>query len=272
MGKSKTKSTTAPSYAWTYAPQASALQGLYSQSQNALSGATQQANYMQNLGNQAVGSQLDPNVSGQAFNTLSTVAQNAAYNPANTQLASMGTMGGYNPAAGQLNRFQQGQVDPALGAYQRQVQQNFQNNIMPGINMQSAAAGQLGSSRGQIAGQQVGLQANQQVADMAAKLYGENANRALQAAQTSGQLYNQSMANAIQAAQSRGGLYNQGQQAALQAAQIGLGSQTAALGQLPQLAGISQQPYINQAQILGTSPLALSVGGGGGSSGKSKSL
>jgi hypothetical protein len=193
---------------------------------------------MQNLGNQAVGSQLDPSVTGQAFNTLGNVAQNAAY----------------NPAMAQLNRFQQSGIDPALGAYQRQVQQNFQNNIMPGINTQSAAAGQLGSSRGQIAGQQAGLQANQQVADMAAKLYGENANRALQAAQTSGQLY------------------NQGQQAALQAAQIGLGSQTAALGQLPQLAGISQQPYINQAQILGTSPLALSVGGGGGSSGKSKSL
>ena len=193
---------------------------------------------MQNLGNQAAQSQLDPSVTGQAYNTLSAVAQNAAY----------------NPATAQLNRFQQGRVDPALGAYQRQVQQNFQNTIMPGINAQSVGAGQLGSSRGQIAGQQAGLQANQQVADMAAKLYGENANRALQAAQTTGQLY------------------NQGQQAALQAAQIGLGSQTAALGQLPQLAGISQQPYINQAQILGTSPVALSVGGGGGSRGKSKSL
>jgi hypothetical protein len=204
MGKSKTTSTTAPSYAWTYAPQASALQGLYSQSQNALSGATQQANYMQNLGNQAVGSQLDPRVSQASFQALQSTMQPG--------------------------------VNPALGAYQRDVQQNFQNTIMPGINAQSAAAGQLGSSRGQIAGQQAGLQANQQVADMAAKLYGEDMNRRIQAAQ------------------------------------VGLGSQTAALGQLPQLAGISQQPYINQAQILGTSPLALSVGGGGGSSGKSKSL
>ncbi len=106
---------------------------------------------MQNLGNQAVGSQLDPRVSQASFQALQSTMQPG--------------------------------VNPALGAYQRDVQQNFQNTIMPGINAQSAAAGQLGSSRGQIAGQQAGLQANQQVADMAAKLYGEDMNRRIQAAQ-----------------------------------------------------------------------------------------
>ena len=151
-----------------------------------------------------MGGMLDPNVSQASYQALGSVMQPG--------------------------------INPALGAYQREVSQNFQNQIMPQITTQGVGAGQLGSSRGQIAAQQAGLQANQQVADMAAKLYGEDMNRRIQAAQ------------------------------------VGLGAQTSAMGQAPQLAGISQQPYINQAQILGTSPVALSVGGGGGSSGKSKSL
>lgn len=215
MGKSKQKSTTAPSYAWTFPGQTEALQGLWGQASAALPYAAGQAQATQQLAQQGINQQLNPAVTGQALGTLGDVMN-------------------YQMPTG---------VNPALGAYQREVQQNFQNQIMPGIQTGTMGAGQaLGSSRGQIAGQQAALQANQQVADMASKLYGEDMNRLLQNQQIRSQAANMALT---------------GQQGAMQIA--------------PDVATMGMAPYQQMAQIVG-SPTALSIGGGGSSKGKSFSL
>ena len=215
MGKSKQKSSTAPSYAWTFPGQTQALQGLWGQASAALPYAAGQAQATQRLAQQGINQQLNPAVTGQALGTLGDVMN-------------------YQMPTG---------VNPALGAYQREVQQNFQNQIMPGIQTGTMGAGQaLGSSRGQIAGQQAALQANQQVADMASKLYGEDMNRLLQNQQIRSQAANMALT---------------GQQGAMQIA--------------PDVATMGMAPYQQMAQIVG-SPTAISVGGGGSSKGKSFSL
>lgn len=110
------------------------------------------------------------------------------YGQANTALGQL--TGG--PLQGQaqqtfMNLMNPG-VNPQLQAYQNQVNRNFTTQTMPTINAATQGAGQaLGTSRGAIAGQEAGLQANQQVADMAANLYGQDMNRALAAASGYGQ-------------------------------------------------------------------------------------
>lgn len=229
MGKSKQKSTTAPSYAWTFPGQTEALGDLWGQSQAALPYAASQAQATQRLAQQGVNQQLSPALNQQSLNALGSV-MNANYAPQ------------VNVPSG---------VNPQLGAYQRSVQQNFQNNIMPGINASTMGSGQaLGTSRGQIAGQQAALQANQQVADMAANLYGQDMDRMLASQQA-----NQ-------------GAWLQNQQIRSQAANMGLTAQQAAMQMAPDVAGMGMKPYEQMAQILG-SPTAVSVGGGGTSKGKS---
>lgn len=142
-------------------------------------------------------------------------------------LAPMQAMaGGKTPFAGFAGQQNQA-LEGAIGAGMRQINQNFQENIMPGINMGAVGAGTSGGSRQGIAQGLAARGANQTAADFTAKMQSD--------------------------------AFNQSQQRNLQAAQGQVGAQQGAFGQLGQ-AGQMQ----NQAQLgaLGAAPAASNLGFG----------
>jgi hypothetical protein len=109
-----------------------------------------------------------------------------------------------------LGNLQNPTVDPMLGVYAQQVGQQFNREIMPGIQGQAALGGGLGGSRAGIAQGLAAAEAQRNIQNFGAQLYGQGQDRALQAAGAQGQLA-QGLAQAgLQGA----GMYGQlGQQA-----------------------------------------------------------
>ena len=137
------------------------------------------------------------------------------YNQAQGALGQQGAaLGGpqMQQAQGTLGRLQNPGMDPMMDVYSRQIGQNFNEQVMPGLRGDAMLAGGLGNSRAGIAQGLAGARAGQQIQDFGAQLYGQNQDRALQAANSAG---------ALQGALS--GAYGQMGQQALGNAQFGMG-------------------------------------------------
>lgn len=87
-----------------------------------------------------------------------------------------------------LGALQNPGMDPMLGVYARNIGQQFNEQIMPGLQGQAALAGGLGNSRAQIGQALAGARAGQQIQDFGAQLYGQGQDRALNAANMAGAL------------------------------------------------------------------------------------
>lgn len=111
-----------------------------------------------------------------------------------------------------LQRLQNPGADPMMGVYGRQIGQQFNEQVMPGLRGDAMVAGGLGGSRAGIAQGLAGARAGQQLQDFGAQLYGQNQDRALNAA---------NMGGALQGATSQA--YAGLGQGALQGAQFGMG-------------------------------------------------
>jgi hypothetical protein len=148
---------------------------------------------------------------------------------------SLGMLGGANQAYGQsqaaLNRMANPtEADPMQAVYARNLGQQFNEQIMPGLKGEAAIGGGLGGSRAGIAQGLAGARMGQQMQDFSAQLYGQQQDRALQAGQALqgvGQGYLQGMAGVQNAAagygqlgSSRAGLGQNYQQLAAQQAQM----------------------------------------------------
>jgi hypothetical protein len=138
--------------------------------------------YLQSLWSQASSlgqNQTSPSIGYNAYNQA---------NAANQQ--GMNALGGANMqgAFNTLNRLQNPGMDPMMNVYARQIGQNFNEQIMPGLRGEAALAGGLGSSRAGIAQGLAGARAGQQLQDFGAQLYGQNQDRAALAAQAAGGL------------------------------------------------------------------------------------
>ncbi|GAF96669.1 unnamed protein product, partial [marine sediment metagenome] len=70
-------------------------------------------------------------------------------------------------------------VNPHLEAYAGDVQQNFTDNILPGIRRDAGGRGMVGGTRQGVAEGVAGGYANRDITNMASKLYGEDMNRML---------------------------------------------------------------------------------------------
>jgi len=81
-------------------------------------------------------------------------------------------------------------VNPQLAAYQTDVQNNLERNLLPAIQSGSIATNQLGGSRQQLGAAQAVADSNQQITDMASDLYGQDQNRVLGAIMGAGNLIN----------------------------------------------------------------------------------
>lgn len=111
-----------------------------------------------------------------------------------------------------LSRMQNPGMDPMMDVYSRQIGQNFNEQIMPGLRGDAAVGGGLGSSRAGIAQGLAGARMGQQLQDFGAQLYGQNQDRAMQAAGMQGQLQ-----------QGISGMYGQASDAAQRLGQYGMG-------------------------------------------------
>jgi hypothetical protein len=102
-------------------------------------------------------------------------------------------LGGQNMqnAFGTLNQLQNPGADPMMGVYGRQIGQQFNEQIMPGLRGDAMVGGGYGGSRAGIAQGLAGARAGQQLQDFGAQLYGQNQDRRLQAANASGALSGQ---------------------------------------------------------------------------------
>lgn len=131
-----------------------------------------------------------------------------------------GMQGGYNvDPSGTFGRMQNPGTDPMMGVYARQLGQNFNEQIMPGLRSQGVAAGGLGGSRQGIAEGLAAGRVGQQLQDFGAQLYGQNQDRALQAAQSYGGLQQGMQNSRMQAALGAGGLVGNQAQGYMQGAQ-----------------------------------------------------
>ena len=102
-------------------------------------------------------------------------------------------LGGQNMqnAFGTLNQLQNPGEDPMMGVYGRQIGQQFNEQIMPGLRGDAMVGGGYGGSRAGIAQGLAGARMGQQMQDFGAQLYGQNQDRRLQAANASGALSGQ---------------------------------------------------------------------------------
>lgn len=101
--------------------------------------------------------------------------------------------GVYDTAVGGYEQMMNPGINPQLEAYQRQVQQNLTDNILPTIQGSAGMAGQMGGSRQGI-GEGLALgRGNQQIVDMAANLYNQDMNRTMQSIQMAPGLANMGM-------------------------------------------------------------------------------
>ena len=112
----------------------------------------------------------------------------------------------YNTAMTGFEQMMDPGINPQLEAYQRQVQQNLQDNILPTIQGSAGMAGQMGGSR-QGVGEGLALgRGNQQIVDMAANLYNQDMNRTMQSIQMAPGLAQMGMGIPWYAAQQYAGL------------------------------------------------------------------
>jgi hypothetical protein len=124
-----------------------------------------------------------------------------------------GVAGGMNPALSQLGGMASGAGEMgALDAYSNRVSQNFNNQIMTGINSQAGQANAIGGSRQGVAQGVAAGQARQQMQDFAGEQYNQNQNRRLSAAGQQGQQYMQQDQNRLSAAQGMGQQFEQANQ------------------------------------------------------------
>jgi hypothetical protein len=139
-----------------------------------------------------------------------------------------------------LSNMQNPGVDPMMSVYARQLGQNFNEQIMPGMRGDAAVSGQLGSSRAGIGQGLAAARAAQQLQDFGAQLYGQNQDRALNAANFAGALQG-NISNAYgqgsQQAQNIAAMYGQGSQQAQALGQFGMGIPWFALQQQQGLLG-----------------------------------
>ena len=102
---------------------------------------------------------------------------------------------GLNQQAGNaFNRLANPGTDPMMGAYAQQIGQQFNEQIMPQLRGDAMVAGGYGGSRAGIAQGVAAGQAQRNIQDFGAQLYGQNQDRALQAAQGLGGLAQNSLA------------------------------------------------------------------------------
>ena len=152
---------------------------------------------------------------------------------------------GLGEQAAWLKQFQNPGMDPMADVYAKNVAQNFNEQIMPGLRGGAALAGGMGSSRQGISEGLAAGRSSQQLQDFAAQLYGQQMDRSLQAAGQLGQ-------NAMGYGQLANGQGNLGEQMS------GLGGQYGALSQMQQAL-----PWyaLNQYKGLLGNPTVLSGGG-----------
>ena len=110
-------------------------------------------------------------------------------------------------------------MDPMLGVYARNIGQQFNEQIMPGMRGDAVLAGGLGNSRAQIGEALAGARAGQQIQDFGAQLYGQGQDRALNAANMAGGL----AGNIAQGYGQFGDQFQNIGQGQLQNAQFGMG-------------------------------------------------
>lgn len=149
-----------------------------------------------------------------------------------------------------LQRMQNPGMDPMMGVYARQLGQNFNEQVMPGLRGDAMVSGGLGSSRAGIAQGLAGARAGQQLQDFGAQLYGQNQDRAINAANMAGSL----QGNISQA-------YGQGSQQAQSLGQFGMGIPWYAQ---QQLAGLLGPAIMQDKGGYGTTYGNSSGSGGGG--------
>jgi hypothetical protein len=125
-----------------------------------------------------------------------------------------------------LARMQNPGMDPMMDVYSRQIGRQFNEQVMPAMRGDASVAGQLGSSRAGIGQGLAAARAGQQIQDFGAQLYGQNQDRALQAANMQGALQGNIAS-----------MYGQGAQAAQQLGQFGMGIPWYALQQQQGLLG-----------------------------------
>ena len=166
--------------------------------------------------------------------------------------AGANALGGTGQAMNTLGALQNPTVDPMLGVYAQQIGQNFNRNIMPAIQGQAALGGGLGGSRANIAAGVAAGDAQRNIQNFGAQLYGQGQDRALQAAGAQGQL-----------AQGVAGMYGNLGQQAMQG-----GMNNLAIGQFGM--GI---PWYAQQQFAGLlgSPIMEDLGGYGETSANASS-
>lgn len=214
------------------------------------------------------GTQVDPTQMGylsnlwgaaqnQANDPWTSVAGYYGYNQGRGMLdqasGALGQAGQYNQqsmdqagspymqsAQNTFQRLQNPGMDPMMDVYSRQIGQQFNEQIMPGLKGDAMVSGGLGGSRAGIAQGLAGARAGQQLQDFGAQLYGQNQDRALQAAQGGGQLQ-EMIANMYgQGAQTAGQIgqaYQQSAQGAQALGQFGMGVPWYAQNQLAGLLG-----------------------------------
>lgn len=78
-------------------------------------------------------------------------------------------------------------VSPQLDAYSNQVMRQFNNDILPAIQSNAGMVNQMGGARQQIAQGVAAGQANENIANAAASLYGQDMDRMLDAIGYAGQ-------------------------------------------------------------------------------------
>lgn len=173
--------------------------------------------------------------------------------------ASLNQLGGANQAMNTLGNLQNPTVDPMLGVYAQQIGQQFNRQVLPGIQGQAALGGGLGGSRAGIAQGLAAGEAQRNIQNFGAQLYGQGQDRALQAAGAQGQLAQGLAQTGLQGA----GLYGQLGQQAMQG-----GMNNLAIGQF----GMGVPWYAQQqfAGLLG-SPIMEDLGGYGETSANASS-
>lgn len=210
-GKQSSSSKQNASTVW--GPQAGYLQDMYGRAQGMM-GST----------NTAAGDQAYQQAQG--YGDMMGGAAQQALGPQWLQQAQQTTQQMQNPG-----------TDPRMAMYAKQVGQNFNEQVMPALQGQAMTAGGYGGSRAGIAQGLAGARAGQQIQDFGAQLYGENQDRALQAANLNANIFGQGMQGAAQA-----------QQGALQSGEFGMGV-----------------PWYNLQQYAGLLGGPTVLGGGGSS-------
>lgn len=175
-----------------------------------------------------------------------------------------------------LSRLQNPGLDPMMAVYGRQIGQQFNEQVMPGLRGDAMVAGGLGGSRAGIGQGLAGARMGQQLQDFGAQLYGQNQDRALAAAGQAGNLQNmiagiygqgagmagqlgQGMMQGSQNQQAISGMYGQGSQQAQALGQYGMGIPWYAQ---QQMAGLLGPAIMQNLGGYGTSASSGKSGGG----------